>query len=153
MDAVGALAAPVPAPASAPAAGLAGAPPPAPAARATAARIAPPAGPLAFDYSIHDGVLRVAPAVDGYLIVRAAMGTEASGEDRLMLRTSHVTRTSPLVLSIPEGAASLLLVLSARPVAEDSVGELAARAAPRTEMSATVSTPGSSRLEVRIHLK
>jgi hypothetical protein len=115
---------------------------------------APAASPMGLEYSIHDGILRVVPAVDGYMIIRAVIGTETSGDDRLVLRTSHVTRASPLVLSVPDRTASLLVVLSPRPVAEDSVGNLAARTPARTQTSGAVtSSAGDPRLEIRIRLK
>jgi hypothetical protein len=114
------------------------------------ARVAPPlAGRFAFDYSLNDGVLRIIPQADGYLVVRS---TE-NGDDRILLRAAHVTRTSPVQLRVPDGASSLLIVLSARPVQEDSVGDLAAT---RTEASGTIEDPrpsAASRLEVRIRVK
>lgn len=147
----------------------AGAPPPsaAPASRDAAPTPAPaprPASPraalaskaaglfnnrFAFDYSIHDGVLRITPGSDGYLLVRANVGPI----DRLILSTAHVVRATPAELRVPDGASFVVVLFSARPVQEDSTDNLAARATLRTEAAGTVEDPRpsvNSRLEVRI---
>jgi len=144
-------AAPPPAPQPAAAARdgvVAGVPGGVPAPRA-AARLSPPPGRFSFDYSIHDGVLRIVPGADGYLLVRAVVGPI----DRLVLSTAHVVRATPAELRVPDGAASMLVLFSVRPVQEDSTDDLAARASQRTAQSGTVEDPrpsANSRLEVRI---
>ena len=123
--------------------------PPTPRALAARAPLAP--GRFAFDYSIHDGVLRIIPGSDGYLLVRAIVGPL----DRLMLPSAHLVRATPAELRVPDGATSILVLFSARPVQEDSTEDLATRASPRTEAAGTVEDPRptvNSRLEVRIAL-
>jgi hypothetical protein len=146
-----AAAAPAPAPPPAAVArnGAIGAVPGVSATRALAARVPPPPARFSFDYSIHDGVLRIVPGSDGYLLVRAVVGPI----DRLVLSTAHVVRATPAELRVPDGAASMVVLFSTRPVQEDSTDDLAARASPRTEQSGTVEDPRpsvNSRLEVRI---
>lgn len=120
-----------------------------------AARVAPGAVPfqgrLAFDYSVNDGVLRIVPVADGYLLVRATV----HDDDRLLLRSSHVTGSSPVQLSVPEGATILLISLSPRPVPEESSEAAEARVATRTDLSGHLEDPRpalTSRLEARIRL-
>jgi hypothetical protein len=121
-----------------------------PAPRALAARApAAPPGRFAFDYSIHDGVLRIVPGSDGYLLVRAVVGPI----DRLVLSTAHVVRGTPAELRVPDSATSMVVLFSARPVQEDSTDDLTARATSRTEQTGSVEDPRpsvNSRLEVRI---
>jgi hypothetical protein len=126
-------------------------PSPPPAARALAARAPLPPGRFAFDYSIHDGVLRIIPGADGYLLVRAIVGPL----DRLMLPSAHLVRATPAELRVPDGATAILVLFSSRPIQEDSTEDLATRASPRTESAGTVVDPNpsvNSRLEVRIAL-
>lgn len=125
---------------------------PSPAIRASlAARAAVAPGRFFFDYTIHDGVLRIIPGSDGYLLVRALVGPI----DRLVLSTAHVVRPTPAELRIPDGANAMVILFSTRPVQEDSTDDLADRASPRTGVSGTVEDPRpslNSRLEVRINL-
>jgi hypothetical protein len=117
--------------------------------RAQTARAAVPPATFAFNYTIHDGVLRVVPASDGYLLVRAAVGPI----DRLVLPTAHLVRGTPAELRVPDGATSMLLIFAARPVQEDSSTDRLERAPRRTEQSGSVIDPEpsvNSRLEVRI---
>ena len=120
-----------------------------------AVRVSPgpaqPLGPLAFDYSIYDGVLRIVPVADGYLLVRATV----HDDDRVLLRSSHVKGSSPVQLSVPEGATILLISLSPRPVPEDSSENAETRVATRTDVSGHLVDPRpalTSRLEARIRL-
>jgi len=117
--------------------------------RALGARPAAPLARFAFDYSINDGVLRIVPQADGYLLVRAVVGPI----DRLVLPTARLARDAPANLRVPDGATAMLILFSARPVQEDSTEDLATSAAPRTGFSGTVedSRPSTnSRLAVRI---